>query len=358
MNRCIMIVMASLLLLAVSAPMLAQESGGEPDLVFGALPVSHLFPFYVALSQGFFEEEGVTVQLVPFGNARALREAMIAGEVEGFQSDLVSALLINDAGVEARVVRHLELTDHPFFAIVTAGPNAIGGLEEIRGAQIAISAGTVVEYLTDQLLLGAGIGLDEVEYLDSPSILNRGISLLAGEINVIVVPQPFVEMALQVGGRILIDDSVVDYVPEAIGFTAATLAEKGDAVRAMLAAYERAVAIYNAADEDFSLRDVISEEVRINVLRAAYATQLDAAAEADPMMAAVGDMVFGFVPDYGLASVPSAEDYAAVHDWALAKGLISQAFDYADIVDGGYLPEAMADDEMADDAADESDGDE
>ena len=350
-----------LLLLSFSAPALAQEEAAEPDLVFGSLPVSHMFPFYVALSQGYFEEEGVSVNLMAFTNARALREAVIAGEVEGFQSDLVSALLINDAGRDARVVRHLEITDYPFFAILTGGPNAVTSVEELSGRQIAISMNTVVEYITDQLLAGVGVSRDEVEYLDVPSIIDRGLSYMAGELDLITLPQPYIQLGLGIGGSILLDDSVVDYVPESIGFATETLTEKGDAVRAFLRAYERAIHDYNNAEEGVTLREMIDEATRAQLygnFAAGFASVEAASPAALPGML---DAIMAFTPTYLQASVASEEQYAAVHDWALEKGLISEARAYDEVIDGRFLPEMMADGDASDgdmaDDGDASDGD-
>ncbi len=45
------------------------------------------------------------------------------------------------------------------------------------------------------------------------------------------------------------------------------------------------------------------------------------------------------VPKFLPASVPSEDEFASVHDWALEVGVIEEAQAYEDVVDGAYLPE-------------------
>ena len=52
------------------------------------------------------------------------------------------------------------------------------------------------------------------------------------------------------------------------------------------------------------------------------------------------------VPTFLPASVPSEKDFAAVQDWALGIGLLEEALAYEDVVDGSFLPEVMAEDDM------------
>ena len=108
----------ALLLLLMAAPITAQDQMAGPDLRIGALPVLNMLPLYVAHDAGYFDEAGVVVEIVDFLSSQAAQEAAIAGEIDGFQADLVSALVVNEQGGNLRVVRHVGITNIPFVAII------------------------------------------------------------------------------------------------------------------------------------------------------------------------------------------------------------------------------------------------
>ena len=298
----------------------APEDSAAPDLRIGVLPVLNTLPLYVAREVGFFEEAGVSVELVPFQSGLDRQTALIAGVTDASNDDLIGALLLNAGGVETRVIRH----DPPrevFFAIVAAPESELESAADLAGASIGISHNTLIQYLTDAMLATAGLSADEVEYVEVAEIPVRYQLLLQGQLAAATLPEPLIQAALGAGGRVLLDDAALGYVPTALNFRADALAEKGEAARAFLLAYERAVAAINADPEAF--REVMGAHIQMP----------------PPLIPILP------VPTFFAASVPDEEDFAAVQDWALGIGLLEEALAYEDVVDGSFLPEAMAEDE-------------
>ena len=353
--KCRSLLLVVMLLLSVGMPLLAQEEMAEPDLRVGGLPVSNGIPSALALLLGYFEEAGFVVELVPAASAQELRELMEAGELDGFQADLITTLVLMEGGLDLRLVRHVEATNHPDFAIVANASSGIESVDDLRGAQIAISNGTVVQYLADQLLASAGISAGEVEYANVPWIFNRYEMLQGGEVDVALLPQPFLAHTAMAGHHVLIDDTAAVYVPEWVSFTAAALAEKGDAVRAFLYAYERVVDDVNGYDD----RETANEEWYTPAIQAqVFATLLRLRATTDPELV---DALAQYITLYdtsgiwihlSTAAVPTAEEFAHAQDWALGAGLVMEARAYEDVIDGSFLPEMM-DDDMDDDMSEE-----
>ncbi len=305
----------------ISAPLMAQEETAEPDLRIGVLPVLNTLPLYVAQAAGYFDEAGVVVELVPFQSGLDRQTALLAGATDASNDDLIGVLLLNAGGVEVRVVRH----DPPaevFFALIAGPGSDLESVADLAGASVGISHNTLIQYLTDAMLASVGMSADQVEYVEVAEIPVRFQLLLQGQIDTATLPEPLIQAALGAGGRVLLDDSALTYVPTVLSFRADTLAEKGDAVRAFLLAYERAVEAINADAEAF--REVMGANIQMP----------------PPLIPILP------VPTFFTASVPSAEDFAAVQDWALAIGLLEEALAYEDVVDGSYLPEMMAEEDM------------
>ena len=360
-----MVFIVGLLLLSsfINAPLMAQEEAAEPDLRVGGLPVSNGIPSALALLLGYFEEAGYAIELVPAGSAQELRELIEAGELDGFQADLITTLVLIENGLDLRLVRHVEATNLSHFAIVASAASGIEQAEDLNGAQIAISTGTVVQYLADQLLASVGISPDDVEYVNVPWIFNRYEMLQEGEVDVALLPQPFLAHSTNAGDHVLIDDSVAFYVPEAVSFTASALAEKGDAVRAFLHAYERVLESINAYED----RETAMEEWYTPALQAqVFAGLMRLQGTTDPdLVNALMEYVrlydtSGVWIHLSTAGIPSEEEFAHAQDWALAAGLVSGEHAYEDIIDGSYLPEMMdmMDDDMDDMAEESEDSDE
>ncbi len=319
----------------VATPLLAQENMAEPDLRIGTLPVLNTLPLYVAEAAGYFEEAGVAVQIGRFRSAAKLRSAVRQEEMDGFQADLVSALKLHESGKGLQVVRHVGIADTPFFALVTWPWSGVATVDNLEGARIGISHDTVIQYAADSMLAFAGISADEVEYVEVADQMSRLLQLSQGVYDAAVLPQPHLKWALDFGSRILIDDTALEYVPEAVSFRAEVLEQKGEAVRAFLQAYERAVETINAMKGD-------PKAIR----------EFRARPEIYPNFWPPVELFFHLavsVPTFSPASVPSEADFTTVKDWALAVGLLEEELAYESMVAGQYLPEASADDNSGED---------
>ena len=337
------LVMSPLLLLLVGAPLSAQEEARKPVLRFAVLPVLNTLPLYVVLDGGYFDEAGITVEIVDYASGADVQAATIAGELDGFQADLFSALKVNAAGGDVRLVRHVGVTDAPFISLVVGRRSGIESVADFAGKRIGLSKNTIIQYMTDAFLASAELDAGEagVEYVDVPGIWDRLQQLLDKDIAAATLPAPFSEVSPRWSYRVLIDDSEVAYVPESLNIAAAALAEKGAAVRAFLAAYERAVDTLNEmAGDQSTLREFLRENDRGGgqLLKSSFNTGLVP------------------VPILTRARVPSEAEYSSVHDWALGAGLLAEAQSYADVVDGQFLPEVMEEemaetDDMAEEAA-------
>ena len=306
----------------------AAEEGmaDDPDLRIGVLPVLNALPAYIAQDAGYFAEEGIQVDIRIFLSAKELSDEVMAGGMDGLQADLITALRINEGGGDVRTLRHIGITNQPFVQLVVAQDSGIESLADLAGARIAISENTVIEYLTDSFLASTGMSAGDVEYVEIAKLVERYNAILRGLIDAATLPQPFATIALSYGARALIDDSVMEYVPEALSMRTDVLAEKGEIVSAFLRAYERAVATLNAMagdnDQYLALADAVNSKPDSVVQSMVAGRRLP-------------------VPTLAEARVPSEAEFARILEWALENGLLDEAQAYESVIDGSYLPEMM-----------------
>lgn len=297
---------------------LTQTAGTTAPLRVSVIPVINALPLLVAQEAGFYADEGIEVEIVGFRSALARDEAMLAGELDGQNTDLISMLRMVNAGGTVRVVRSDPPTT-PYFSIVAGANSGIETVDDLRGVEIAVSNDTIIEYLTRELLLAQNFAEDELNFREVGSISSRLEFLRTGQVAAAMLPEPMTSLAIAQGARVVLNDESAPFVPTVLAFSEQAIAERPDDIRAFLRAYERAVEAINADTEQL-YRDLFIETASIpEELRADYQ-----------------------VPTYAEASVLNEEQVASVVSWMVERGLIDDALSYDEVVDPSFLPEPAA----------------
>ncbi|MFO7172197.1 MAG: MetQ/NlpA family ABC transporter substrate-binding protein [Bacillota bacterium] len=294
------------------------ESRPGAKLRVGMLPIVDGLPFWVAEAQGYFREAGVEVELVNFRSADERDVALTAGQIDGAIADTVAATTLVASGARVKVIS-LSLGANPRegrFLILASPRSQAQTLEDLKGVPIAISNNSIIHYVTEKLLEEAGFRPEEIQTTSIPQIPTRFEMLMSGQVEAACLPDPLAYLAEVQGAKVLADDSKIgrNLSQSVILFTEKALAEKGDAVRTMLTAYNRAVADIAADPNRF--RPLLVEKARLpEPIRDTYPV--------DP-----------FSP----AQLPTREQLEPVSAWLVAKGVIEAPVAYEDLVDGRFLP--------------------
>lgn len=169
-------------------------TGTPARLRVGLLPVIDALPFVVAESEGLFSAEGVNVELIYFGSARDRDAAIMTGQVDVAVHDPVGALLLISRGAPIKIVAFVcclrdEDANVGFYYVRAPGAR------EVR--TVAISRGTIIEYVASKLVAG------NVTFVDTPSILNRFQLVIEGRVDAAVLPDPWGTLALAKNATLL-----------------------------------------------------------------------------------------------------------------------------------------------------------
>ena len=294
----------------------APATTEDPSLKIGVLGILDTLPMYVAEQEGVFKAQGISVELVPFKSALERDTAFQAGQVEGLLNDLVSTALLNKDADRARVVRVAmrPVPEKAMFRLLLAPQGSVKSPADLRGAEIGISKSTVIEYVTDSLLAGAGLKPGEANYSPIPDIGLRVNSLVEGKIAAATLPEPMASLAIKQGARPLLDDSRSTVGQSVITFSLDAIKKKPGTVSKFLAAYEAGVKALNAAPAKYN--DLMVDKGRVP----------------EPVKGSFT------MPPFPAASVPSAAEVDAVTAWMVGKGLLPVAIPFAGMVDASLLP--------------------
>ncbi len=312
------IILATLTILVAACGSPATEPQAEVvTLRMAVLPILDNLPMYVAEEQGYYAEQGVLVEFVPVFSAAERDQIIQAGQAEGMINELVSTLFYNQDTVNIQVVRFARTASREFpqFRILASADSGISSVEQLKGVEIGISEGTVIEYLTDRLLVSAGFNAEEIMTISVPGIPDRLALLNSGELSAAMLPDPLSSLAIQSGATVVIDDtSYPEFGYSVISFRKPVIDDHPEAIRGFLAAVEQAVEDINADPSKWD--NLLAERGLVpEVLLESYE-----------------------VPQFPLKSVPTEAQFADVVDWMKDEGLISRDYTYAESVTNVYLP--------------------
>lgn len=306
------------LLIALVGLLAACSGQSEPTTVrMAVLPILDALPMYVAQEQGYFEDENVVVEFIPVTSAAERDQVIQAGQADGMINEVLSTLFYNSVQPEVTIVRYARVptAEYPQFYILSSADSGIATVDDLKGQDIGISEGTIIEYSTDRLLQAEGLTADEISTIAVPRIPDRMALLASGELPAANLPDPLASLAIQGGAHIIVDDSKYpEYGHSVISFRNEFVDENEDALRGFLAALERAVAEINQDKDQFS--GLLTERSLVP----------------EPL---VGSFT---VPDFPTASVPPISQWNDVLDWALQKGYVETELAYDDSVDDSFLP--------------------
>ncbi len=316
-NLCLIFVLFFTLALLASACGTAPATQESVTLKIAILPILDALPMYTAQADGLFEANGVKVEFIPVASAPERDQMLAAGQADGAVNETLAVMFFNKEKVQMQVVRfaHKATPESGHFFILASGKSGISNPTGLKGVEIGISQGTIIEYVTDRLLQAEGFMADEIKYVAVPKIPDRISLLQSGELKAGVMPDPAAALAAMQGSSIVLDDrNFPEYGASVISFRKEVIDQHPEAIRAFLAAIEQAVTRINSDPAKYA--DLLSEKELVPA----------------PLLGTYQ------VPKFPTAGVPSEADWNDVVVWAKAKGLLKVDVAYADSVNGALLP--------------------
>jgi NitT/TauT family transport system substrate-binding protein len=294
----------------------SQSTLQDTNLKMGLLPILDVLPFYIARDQGYFEAEGINVELVPVKSANERDALMQAGEIDGELTDLIATAIFNREDSLIKVVSKARKAypDFPQFRILAAPGVDVAGPDDLAGVPIGISQNTVIEYTTDRLLAEWGLPPDQMAIEEVSAIPTRFELLMQGQLQAANLPDPLAQGAIAAGATLVVDDAAIpQYSQSVLAFSTAALESKPDTVRAFMRAWNKAVDDLN--QDPNAYRGVLAEN-----------TAMPASIEGTYN-----------IPNFPKGEITSEEEWNDVIEWAQEKGLVDSPIPHQQVVDTSYL---------------------
>ena len=276
-----------------------QATGGNgtvnTKLVVGTLATEDLLPLWVAQSEKLFDEEGLTVDIVTFQSATELIAGVASGEVNLAMTDIMVTASMFASGVDVKmewVTLGTEASQGRFGIMV--GPNSsITSLSDLAGVPIGVGSNTILEYVMDKLMEGAGIPDDQIVVEELQKLPVRYQAMASGETAAAALPGTLLALGEASGCKLIADDTQGDNLSQSVMISRADQisgSELEKQVETLKKVWDKAAKLVN--DDPESYREVLIDNANLPTEIAdtypisAYPTvQLPTAAMVDPVLA-------------------------------------------------------------------------
>lgn len=286
-------------------------------LKIAVLPIIDTLPMYVADTEGLFAKHGVTIELVPVASAPERDQLLAAGQVDGTINETLAVMLFNKDAIQMQAVRYAlrPVEGYGHFFILASGKSGITDTQGLKGVEIGVSQGTVIEYVTERLLQAEGLTADEIKTIAVPKIPDRMALLGSGELAAGVLPDPLASLAISQGAISVLDDSKYpEYGFSIYAFRKESIDSNPEAIRAFLAAIEEASGLINQDATKYT------------------ALLSDKGLVPPPLIETFK------VPPFPMGAVPTEEEWNDGLAWLKEKGILTGDVSYADSVNEALLP--------------------
>jgi NitT/TauT family transport system substrate-binding protein len=279
------------------------------SLKIGVMSSMDYVPLAVAREQGFFDRQGVRVEIQKFYSANDRDAAFQSGNIDGTVIDYTGAILQKAGGVDLKLTSACNAT----FCLMTAQPE-IRQLSDLSNKKAGVSRNTVIDFCLEKALQSAQIPVTAIEKQEINKIPIRFEMMLKGQSDATVLPDPFITIARAKGAQSLVCMADLGYAVTGIMFHTQAIDRKSDAIKAFYRAYNEAIEyIHTHPVED--LEAVLVEEI-------GFPKALIASVQ---------------LPDYTPAQMPQEKDIQAVFAWLKEKKLIPEHFSTQDLPDARFI---------------------
>ncbi|MFW5981346.1 MAG: ABC transporter substrate-binding protein [bacterium] len=277
-------------------------TNNEEDLTLsiGIMPAVDSAPILLADELGYYEELGLDISIDIYTDANLRQTALQSGELDGAMTDLIAFVNNVQHDFDIKITTS---TDGVFPVLVSSD------FEERENIRIGMMEVSVSNFLSDQYLSEEYV----MEKLFIPAIPTRLEMMVAGQMDMAIIPEPMASMGQLRGLDKRVYENEYEFMPEAMIFTGRAIEEKEEAIALFHQAYD--MAVRDIQEDDISAREVLIERLELNP--------------------EIKEMIV--MPEYHLTRVPDQEYMNIVINWVEDVQDMEIDVAYEDMIERKFL---------------------
>ncbi|WP_210529615.1 ABC transporter substrate-binding protein [Rubellimicrobium arenae] len=186
--------MTRTLLLSAATLALAAAAQAEP-IRMGLQPWLGYGPLWVAAEKGFFQQEGLEVELTTFNWDQDMTAALASESLDVSVAATNSVITYFNQGLDVKGFLILDVSNEA--DAVLAGAD-VGGIADLKGRTVAFESGTTSDLLINYALKEAGMSLADIQHVPMGAS-EAGLALISGQVDAAVTYEPYISAALSQG---------------------------------------------------------------------------------------------------------------------------------------------------------------
>lgn len=203
----------------------ASGNGGDGDpgaISMATKPWLGYGPWFIADEQGYFDEEGVDVELTMFDSDADVIAALASGNVDAANVASHTALQYMEQGLDVQIVLLLDASLEADAIIAEPEYTSVSDLE---GEQVAFEEGSVSDLLINWALAQEGMSVEDIDVVPMlPS--EAATALISGDVPIAGTYEPYISEAQASGA----DFEVIMTAAEQEGLISDVLVVNQDAI--------------------------------------------------------------------------------------------------------------------------------
>mgnify|MGYP004732277579 FL=1 len=277
----------------------------KTKLTVGVMGSIDAVPLVIAEQNGYFEEEGVDLDLQIFKAANDRDAALQAGELDGVLCDETAISIYQNSDIDMKITG----TTNGSWTLVAGKDSGITSLSDLKGKKVGISKNTMIEYLADDIALSNGLEVSDIEKVAIPAMPARLEALKNNQIDAAILPAPFNDTAVADGGVEITKIYNKDIMISVTAFLQEVIDKDANAIKGFYNAYNKAIEFINSND--------ISEYEDIIISTVGYSEDMR------------GNIV---LPEFKTNYLPAEENVQNVLDWSKEKELLTKDITAKDVM--------------------------
>lgn len=203
----------------------------------------------LAQDLGYFEEEGVNVELVDFAEFADVPKAFNAGQLDGAFFSSFEVIAPASLGMDIKLI---SVVDNSIGADALLG-NGIDSLDGLKGKKIGVGMDTVSHIFLMLLLEEEGYSLDDFELVDFSSPSSGATALVSGDVDGLATFEPFISSCTGSGEQINIIADTNKYptmINDGIAFSESIINERHEDVVKIMKCFYKAIDYWKENPEE------------------------------------------------------------------------------------------------------------
>jgi len=175
----------------------AQPYSGLPEsvsLAYSAYPETALY--WIAQDQQFFGRNGLNVSFHKYDAIAPAMDAMANGQVD-VVGNVTEFPIVGRAFQNASVATIACVAESYNTYLVAREDRGIAKISDLAGKKVGIIAGTITDFYLSRLLEVNGIDIHDVTRVDVKTAANSVMAIVNGDVDAIVIGQPYANSAEQ-----------------------------------------------------------------------------------------------------------------------------------------------------------------